>query len=408
MFCAMIASACAACVPVLLAAHRHLHGRAHVGRQIGRGADDEVEDAVEEGWKHPNSIIPGRRSSARSVTRTRPPSRRPRRRSACTRIERDPLGEYAVPADAYYGIQTAARARELSDQRPARAGRPRHRHRPGQEGGGAGERRARAARRRRSATPSSSAADEVLGRRAARSVRRGRLPGGRRHVAQHEHQRGARQPRRGTARRHARRRTRWSTRTTTSTWASRPTTCSRPRRGWRCCSRIAGCVDAARGARGIARRARRARSTTILKVGRTHLQDAVPMTLGQEFSGYAACIARGADDVERAAEQLQELNLGATAVGTGLNAGDGLHAARGREPAPLHGAAAQARGQPLPRHAEHGRRRSPTRARCGVWRWSSRKVASDLRLLSMGPRAGIARDRAARRAARARRSCRAR
>ena len=60
----------------------------------------------------------------------------------------------------------------------------------------------------------------------------------------------------------------------------------------------------------------------MLKVGRTHLQDAVPITLGQEFSGYAACVARGADDVERAAAQLLELNLGATAVGTGLNAGD--------------------------------------------------------------------------------------
>ena len=43
----------------------------------------------------------------------------------------------------------------------------------------------------------------------------------------------------------------------------------------------------------------------MLKVGRTHLQDAVPMTLGQEFSGYAACIERGADDVERAAAQLR-------------------------------------------------------------------------------------------------------
>jgi aspartate ammonia-lyase len=61
---------------------------------------------------------------------------------------------------------------------------------------------------------------------------------------------------------------------------------------------------------------------TILKVGRTHLQDAVPLTLGQEFGGYAACIARATQEVERSAEQLLELNLGATAVGTGLNAGD--------------------------------------------------------------------------------------
>src|SRR6476661_8886986 len=60
----------------------------------------------------------------------------------------------------------------------------------------------------------------------------------------------------------------------------------------------------------------------ILKTGRTHLQDAVPITLGQEFSGYAESIRRGVDDVAEASEQLRELNIGATAVGTGLNAGD--------------------------------------------------------------------------------------
>src|SRR5436190_11976253 len=60
----------------------------------------------------------------------------------------------------------------------------------------------------------------------------------------------------------------------------------------------------------------------ILKVGRTHLQDAVPITLGEVFGGYAACVERGADDVEAASERSLELNLGATAVGTGLNAGN--------------------------------------------------------------------------------------
>src|SRR5256884_4991296 len=60
----------------------------------------------------------------------------------------------------------------------------------------------------------------------------------------------------------------------------------------------------------------------VLKTGRTRLQDAVPITLGQEFSGYAECVRRGADDVARASEQLQELNIGATAVGTSLNAGE--------------------------------------------------------------------------------------
>ena len=71
-----------------------------------------------------------------------------------------------------------------------------------------------------------------------------------------------------------------------------------------------------------ASRARRDEFADVLKTGRTHLQDAVPITLGQEFSGYAACIARGAEDVAAASEQLRELNIGATAVGTGLNAGD--------------------------------------------------------------------------------------
>src|SRR5918911_4693802 len=82
-------------------------------------------------------------------------------------------------------------------------------------------------------------------------------------------------------------------------------------------------VDAARGLASALQEKADA-FAHVLKVGRTHLQDAVPMTLGQEFGGYAACIERGADDVERAAEQLRELNLGATAVGTGFNAGEGF------------------------------------------------------------------------------------
>src|SRR5262245_4807818 len=60
----------------------------------------------------------------------------------------------------------------------------------------------------------------------------------------------------------------------------------------------------------------------VIKTGRTHLQDAVPITLGQEFSGYAACVQRGTQDVADASEQLYELNAGATAVGTGINAGE--------------------------------------------------------------------------------------
>ena len=129
--------------------------------------------------------------------------------------------------------------------------------------------------------------------------------------------------------------------------------------------------------------------TDVLKVGRTHLQDAVPITLGQEFSGWAACVARGADDVERAATQLQELNLGATAVGTGLNAGDDYTAAA---------IANLARYTRVPVVPAVNRFRV-TQSMGDVVAWSGAvrrlsvevgKLSSDLRLLSMGPRAGLA------------------
>jgi len=127
----------------------------------------------------------------------------------------------------------------------------------------------------------------------------------------------------------------------------------------------------------------------VLKVGRTHLQDAVPMTLGQEFGGYAACIVRGADDVDRAAEQLKELNLGATAVGTGLNAGDDYTAAAVANLSRLTGFNL--------RPAENRFRVTQSMGDVLAYSGAMRrlavelgKVAGDLRLLSMGPRAGLA------------------
>src|SRR5918996_4531842 len=128
---------------------------------------------------------------------------------------------------------------------------------------------------------------------------------------------------------------------------------------------------------------------SILKVGRTHLQDAVPMTLGQEFSGYAACLARGADEVEYAAGGLEELNLGATAVGTGLNAGEEYASQTIKN-------LARATGLRLKPAANRFR---VTQSMGDVLSYSGAmrrlavelgKVAADLRLLSMGPRAGIA------------------
>jgi aspartate ammonia-lyase len=127
----------------------------------------------------------------------------------------------------------------------------------------------------------------------------------------------------------------------------------------------------------------------VIKTGRTHLQDAVPITLGQEFSGYAACIERGAEDIDAASLQLRELNIGATAVGTGLNAGEEFrrlvvsYLARDTKlpvtPALNLFRVTQSMGDVL---AYSGAMR-----RLAV---ELGKVASDLRLLSMGPRAGLA------------------
>ena len=127
----------------------------------------------------------------------------------------------------------------------------------------------------------------------------------------------------------------------------------------------------------------------ILKTGRTHLQDAVPMTLGQEFGGYAANIAHAADELERTASQLHELNLGATAVGTGLNAGENYttravgnlarYTGKALRPASNRFRVTQSMGDILAYSA--------ALRRLAV---EVSKVASDLRLLSMGPRAGIA------------------
>jgi fumarate hydratase class II/aspartate ammonia-lyase len=57
----------------------------------------------------------------------------------------------------------------------------------------------------------------------------------------------------------------------------------------------------------------------IIKSGRTHLQDAAPIRLGQEFSGYAAAVAKASENIKKASDALKELGIGGTAVGTGLN-----------------------------------------------------------------------------------------
>ncbi|HEX9369254.1 MAG TPA: aspartate ammonia-lyase [Vicinamibacterales bacterium] len=135
--------------------------------------------------------------------------------------------------------------------------------------------------------------------------------------------------------------------------------------------------------------AKAAEFARVLKTGRTHLQDAVPLTLGQEFSGYAANVRHATEELNHASSSLHELNLGATAVGTGLNAGSdftrdsvtNLARATGLalKPARNRFRVTQSMGDVLTYSG--GLRRLAVEVD---------KVASDLRLLSSGPRAGIA------------------
>jgi len=127
----------------------------------------------------------------------------------------------------------------------------------------------------------------------------------------------------------------------------------------------------------------------VVKIGRTHLQDAVPMTLGQEFSGYASQIEHGIRRIEKTFEHLEELALGGTAVGTGLNAHPEFAqrvirkiAERTRIPfkeAPNKFEALGARDALV-----------ELMGALNTLAVSLMKIANDLRLLSSGPRTGIA------------------
>jgi fumarate hydratase class II len=126
----------------------------------------------------------------------------------------------------------------------------------------------------------------------------------------------------------------------------------------------------------------------ILKIGRTHLQDAVPMRLGQEFGGYASQVAHGVQRVKNCVPHLAELALGGTAVGTGLNANpafiEGVIKKLGTETGlPFVGA-------PSRFEALAGRDACvETSGALKTVAVSLMKIANDLRWLSSGPRCGI-------------------
>ncbi|SFF46667.1 fumarase, class II [Actinacidiphila alni] len=128
---------------------------------------------------------------------------------------------------------------------------------------------------------------------------------------------------------------------------------------------------------------------TVVKAGRTHLMDATPVTLGQEFGGYAAQVRYGIERLRSALPRLAELPLGGTAVGTGINTPAGF-------PAAVIAEVARTTGLPLTEARDHFEAQG---ARDGIVETSGQlrtiavgltKIANDLRWMSSGPRTGLA------------------
>ncbi len=126
----------------------------------------------------------------------------------------------------------------------------------------------------------------------------------------------------------------------------------------------------------------------VVKLGRTHLMDATPVRLGQEFSGYATQVARGIERLRSAMERLSELPLGGTAVGTGLNAHPEF-ASR------VIALLSEQTGLPLREAADHFEAQGaqdPLVEASGAMKVvavSLMKVANDVRWMGSGPRGGI-------------------
>jgi fumarate hydratase class II len=127
---------------------------------------------------------------------------------------------------------------------------------------------------------------------------------------------------------------------------------------------------------------------SVVKSGRTHLMDATPVTLGQEFGGYAAQVRYGVERLQSSLPRLAELPLGGTAVGTGINTPAGFSAAVIAE-------VAQATGLPLTEARDHFEAQG---ARDALVETSGQlrtiavglyKIANDLRWMGSGPRAGL-------------------
>ena len=127
----------------------------------------------------------------------------------------------------------------------------------------------------------------------------------------------------------------------------------------------------------------------IVKIGRTHMQDATPLTLGQEWSGYAGMLADDLERIEDALKGVYRLALGGTAVGTGINAAPGFAEAAAAEIAKLTGLPFVSAPNKFTVQGAHDAlvQLSGTLRTLAT---SLYKIGNDIRLMSCGPRAGFA------------------
>ncbi|QVQ53973.1 aspartate ammonia-lyase [Spiractinospora alimapuensis] len=134
--------------------------------------------------------------------------------------------------------------------------------------------------------------------------------------------------------------------------------------------------------------ARAADFADIVKIGRTQLQDAVPMTLGQEFAAFAETVREDAARLEELLPHLREINLGATAIGTGITAPTGYRASAVAALSEITGLRLVSAGDLIEATSDTGVfvLSSGLLKRCAV---KLSKISNDLRLLSSGPQAGL-------------------
>jgi fumarate hydratase class II len=127
----------------------------------------------------------------------------------------------------------------------------------------------------------------------------------------------------------------------------------------------------------------------IIKIGRTHMQDATPLTLGQEWSGYAHMLSDNVHRIEDALKGVFELALGGTAVGTGINTAPGFMEAAAAQIARLTGLPFISAPNKFAAQGAHDAlvQMSATLRTLAV---SLYKIANDIRLMACGPRAGLA------------------